>query len=66
MLQIIKENNFFRLAQTGRASDRSWEKKSNFAGFLGTNSQKILQNFSGQTSLKSSWYKAADFVVIFR
>ena len=40
-----------------RASDRSRTKKSNFAGFLGTNSQKnhpILREFSGQTSPKSN------------
>ena len=40
-----------------RASDRSRTKKSNFAGFLGTNLQKnrpISQEFSGQTSPKSS------------
>ena len=33
-----------------RASDRSWKKKSNFAGFLGTNSWKnrpILLEFRG-------------------
>ena len=38
-----------------RASDRSRTKKSNFAGFLGTNSRKnrlISREFSGQTSLK--------------
>ena len=33
-----------------RASDRSRKKKSNFAGFLGTN----LREFSGQTSPKSN------------
>ena len=40
-----------------RASDRSRKKKSNFAGFLGTNSRKnrpISREFSGQTSPKSS------------
>ena len=40
-----------------RASDRSREQKSNFAGLLGTNSRKkllILQEFSGQTLVKSN------------
>ena len=40
-----------------RASDRSWKKKSNFAGFLGKNSQKNWQiswEFLGQTSPKSN------------
>ena len=43
-----------------RASDRSRKKKSNFAGFLGTNSRKnrpISREFWGQT---------VDFVVILR
>ena len=40
-----------------RASERSRKKKSNFAGFLGTNSRKnrpISREFSGQTSPKSN------------
>ena len=40
-----------------RAADRSRKKKSNFAGFLGTNSQEnrpISREFSGQTSPKSN------------
>ena len=40
-----------------RASDNSWKKKSNFAGFLGTKSQKnwpISREYSGQTWLESN------------
>ena len=45
------------------------KNKSNFAGFLGTNSQKnwpISWEFLGQTSPKNNWSKTANFVVIFR
>ena len=53
-----------------RASDRSWKKKSNFVGFLGTKSRKtrlILREVLGQTWPESNRKKKkADFVVIFR
>ena len=51
-----------------RASDRSRKKKSNFAGFLGTNSWKIGRfrgNFRGKLGWKAIGKKTADFVVIF-
>ena len=45
------------VAPQNRASDRLWKKKSNFVGFLGTNSRKnrpFLREFLGQTSPKSN------------
>ena len=54
---IITINNNSNNNNNNRASDRSWKRKSNFAGFLGTNSRKnrpIVREFSGQTSPKSN------------
>ena len=51
-----------------RASDRSWKKKSNFAGFLGTKSRKtrpISQEFWGKLGQEAIAKKTAEFVVIF-
>ena len=56
-----------------RASGRSQTKKSNFAGFLETESQKnrtisreFHGNFRGKLGWKAIGTKMADFVVIFR
>ena len=56
-----------------RASDSSQTKKSNFAGFLETKSQKnrtisreFRGNFQGKLGRKAIGTKMADFVVIFR
>lgn len=43
-----------RKTAINRASDGSWRKKSNFARFLGTNSQKNQREISGQTLPKSN------------
>ena len=50
------------LPATDRASGRSREKKSNFAGFSGSNSRKkqpisreFRGNFGGQFRLKNDW-----------
>ena len=72
MTDFVSENKCFlnekekTLCKRGyylvRASDRSWKKKSNFAGFLGTKSRKnrpISREFSGQTIGK----KTADLVI---
>ena len=61
-VEVIQSDENLATAHTvnpkySRASDRLWRKKSNFAGFLGTNSWKnwqILRKFSGQTPLSSN------------
>ena len=48
-----------------RASGRSRKKKSNFAGFSGTNSREkrpISREFFRPVSLKNDWLGTADFV----
>ena len=70
--EIIEWNSINKLVcnpSKTRASDRSWKKKSNFAGFLGTNSRKnwlISREFSGKLHQKCNRQKTADFVIIFK